>query len=62
MELIASISGRHLLDGSFFVEIPVKVLPSDLLLIGLMSCGLCILSAWFPARRAAQMNPVAALH
>jgi lipoprotein-releasing system permease protein len=62
MELIASISGRHLLDGSFFVEIPVKVLPADLLLIGLMSCGLCILSAWFPARRAAQMNPVAALH
>lgn len=62
MELVASISGRHLLDGSFFVEIPVKVLPGDLLIIGLMSCGLCLLSAWFPARRAAQMNPVAALH
>jgi len=62
MSLIASVSGRHLLDGSFFVEIPVRILPGDLVLIGLMSCGLCLLSAWFPARRAAQMDPVAALH
>ena len=62
MSLISSVSGRHLLDGSFFVEIPVRILPGDLVVIGLMSCGLCLLSAWFPARRAAQMDPVAALH
>ncbi len=62
MSLIASVSGRHLLDGSFFVEIPVRILPGDLVVIGLMSCGLCLLSAWFPARRAAQMDPVTALH
>ncbi len=62
MSLIASVSGRHLLDGSFFVEIPVRIMPGDLVVIGLMSCGLCLLSAWFPARRAAQMDPVAALH
>ena len=56
------ISGMHLLDGSFFVEVPVLVLPADLLLIAAMSCGLCLLSAWFPARRASLMDPVQALH
>lgn len=56
------ITGMHLLDGSFFVEVPILVLPTDLLLIAGMSGLLCILSAWIPARRAAQINPVLALH
>lgn len=55
-------TGKHLLDGSFFVEVPVLVLPLDMLAVALMSCGLCVLSAWFPARRAAQLDPVQGLH
>jgi lipoprotein-releasing system permease protein len=62
LQALQSITGMHLLDGSFFVEVPVLVLPEDLLAIALMSCGLCLLSAWFPARRAAQLDPVQGLH
>ena len=56
------LTGMHLLDGSFFVEVPVKVLFSDLVLIAVMSISLCLLASWIPARRAAQMDPVPSLH
>jgi ABC-type lipoprotein release transport system permease subunit len=56
------VTGMHLLDGSFFVQVPVLVLATDLLLITGMSGLLCLLSAWIPARRAAQTNPILALH
>ncbi len=59
---VESVSGMHLLDGSFFVEVPTLVSPFDLLVIGLMSAGLCLLSAWAPARRAAELDPVVNLH
>ncbi len=59
---LEGLTGKHLLDGSFFVEVPVLVLPLDMLAVALMSCGLCVLSAWFPARRAAQLDPVQGLH
>ncbi len=62
LQALQNLTGMHLLDGSFFVEVPVLVLPADLLVIAIMSCGLCLLSAWFPARRAAQLNPVEGLH
>jgi lipoprotein-releasing system permease protein len=54
--------GFGLLDGTFFVEVPSKIEASDLLLIGLMSWSLCLLSAWLPARRAARLNPIEGLH
>ncbi len=60
--LVQSFTGMHLLDGSFFVEVPVLVQASDLLVIAALSCGLCLLSAWSPARRAAQLDPVQGLH
>ena len=59
---LQALTGMHLLDGSFFIEVPVLVLPSDLLIVALLSCGLCLLSAWFPARRAALLDPVQSLH
>lgn len=64
-ELLAAlqqVTGMHLLDGSFFVQVPTRVLGSDIAIISMMSCGLCLLSATVPARRAARLDPVLALH
>jgi lipoprotein-releasing system permease protein len=55
-------SGFRLLEGTYFVEVPSVILPGDLLIIGLMSGSLCLLSAWIPAQRAAHLNPIAGLH
>lgn len=54
--------GFGLLDGTYFVEVPVLVLGSDLWTIACLSGVLCLLSAWLPARRAALMNPIDGLH
>ena len=54
--------GFGLLDGTYFVEVPVLVLGSDLVAIACLSGMLCLLSAWLPARRAALMNPIDGLH
>ena len=54
--------GLELLEGSYFETVPSRVLPADLVLIGGLSWLLCLLSAWIPARRAAQQNPVEGLH
>lgn len=55
-------SGFRLLEGTYFVEVPSVILPGDLLVIGLISASLCLLSAWIPARRAARLNPISGLH
>jgi lipoprotein-releasing system permease protein len=52
----------QLLEGTYFVEIPSVVQGADLAVIGAMSWGLCLISAWIPARRAAAMSPLAGLH
>ncbi len=57
-----AVTGMHLLDGSFFVTVPIRVEISDLCVIGGMSIAVCMLSAWFPAHRAAALDPVPALH
>ncbi len=62
LDALQALTGMHLLDGSFFVEVPVLILPEDLVVIAALSCGLCLLSAWFPARRAANLDPVQSLH
>ncbi|MFV2091377.1 MAG: FtsX-like permease family protein, partial [Pseudomonadales bacterium] len=54
--------GFGLLDGTYFTEVPVLIRSADLWLIGLLSGGLCLLSAWLPARRAAGLNPIEGLH
>jgi len=60
--MVQQLTGLHLLDGSFFVEVPVEILPLDLLLIAVLTCTLCLLSAWIPARRAALLDPIQGLH
>jgi len=60
--LLESVIGARLLDGTYFDEIPVLILPSDLLLVVALSLALCLLSALHPARRAAALNPAEALH
>ena len=59
---LQQVTGMHLLDGSFFVEVPVMVVVSDLLVVCAMSCGLSLLAAWMPALRAASLDPVQSLH
>lgn len=54
--------GFGLLDGTYFVEVPVLIQGGDLLLIAGLSGLLCLVSAWLPARRAADLNPVEGLH
>lgn len=62
LALAEQISGMHLLDGSLFVEVPILIMYSDMALIAVLSFGLCLLSAWVPASKAAAMDPIAALH
>ena len=52
------LSGRHLLEGSYFVTVPSQIHGSDLLLTGLAAGGLAVWAAWLPAHRASQMNPL----
>jgi lipoprotein-releasing system permease protein len=60
--MLESWLGFRLLEGTYFVEVPSVVLASDLLIIAAISWTLCLVSAWVPARRAANINPVAGLH
>lgn len=62
VNFLAAISGQHLLDGSYFVEVPSKIIVLDLLIIGSISSAIAMLSAWLPARRASQLNPARFLH
>lgn len=59
---LGSISSYRLLEGSYFSALPSVVKPVDLLVIATMAWSLCVLAAWLPARRAANLNPVQALH
>lgn len=60
--LLESLIGARLLDGTYFDEIPVRILASDLAIVATSSMALCALSALHPARRAAALNPAEALH
>lgn len=59
---IEAVSGMHLLDGSYFVEVPVRIQVSDLLAISGLALAICLLAAHLPARRAAELDPVENLH
>ncbi|MFW6092769.1 MAG: FtsX-like permease family protein [Pseudomonadota bacterium] len=54
--------GFSLLEGTYFAEVPSVVQGGDLAVIAGISGSLCLISAWIPARRAADVNPIAGLH
>ena len=62
LSLVEAVTGMHLLDGSLFLSVPTDFQLTDLAIIAGMSIGLCLLSAYLPAKRAADLDPVANLH
>ncbi|MDP6472903.1 MAG: FtsX-like permease family protein [Pseudomonadales bacterium] len=54
--------GMRILEGTYFLRVPSRVIAIDVLFIGAVSWVLCLLAAWLPVRRAAAENPVEALH
>ena len=62
VQWLATVTSYQLLEGTYFAELPSEVQLSDLLVIAVMSWTLCVLAAWLPAQRAANLNPVEALH
>ena len=59
---VEALTGMHLLDGSFFIEVPVFVIPADLILIVVLSGLICLGASLAPALRAAKLDPVLGLH
>ena len=62
VELMKQWFGFALLEGTYFMEVPSLVKTGDLWVIGALSWSLCLLSAWLPAHRAADLNPLEGLH
>jgi lipoprotein-releasing system permease protein len=58
---LESLVGVRILEGTYFLQIPSEVQGSDLVVVGVLSWGLCLFAAWLPARRAGALNPVAGL-
>lgn len=48
-------------DVYFLDRMPIKMYLTDFLMIALVAIGLSLLAAWYPARRAAKLDPVAAI-
>ncbi|MCB1644402.1 MAG: lipoprotein-releasing ABC transporter permease subunit [Pseudomonadales bacterium] len=53
--------GLHLMDEYFVHYLPTEILAGDLFMIGGVSMIICLLATLYPARQAAQANPVEAL-
>ena len=60
--ILESMAGMSFLEGTYFVEIPYRILPLDLVLIAGMAVTICLLAAWIPAQRARHVHPVEGLH
>jgi lipoprotein-releasing system permease protein len=62
-EIIAMLTGRQIFNSNIYgiLEIPAKVLPLDLLVIGSGAFLLCTIAAFVPAWVAARVDPAVAL-
>ncbi len=54
--------GVQLLQGTYFTEVPSTVLASDVALVAALGAVVSLAAAIYPARRAAALDPVQALH
>lgn len=59
---LGEMTSYRLLQGTYFAQLPTEVRSSDLLIIGSLAFLLSLLAAFIPAARAADLNPVEALH
>ena len=48
-------------DVYFISSLPVKMVPTDFIWIGVVAILICLLAAVYPARRAASLDPVRAI-
>ena len=54
--------GISLLQGTYFTEVPSRVLVSDVLSVAALGLVVSLAAAIYPARRAAALDPVQGLH
>lgn len=55
--LFQEVFDQRLLEEYFVRELPVAVLPADLLRVALVGLGIAWLTVWWPARRALRIEP-----
>ncbi len=56
--LASKLTGYHLLEGSYFLVVPIKIEKYQLFLIGLGAMTLSVWAAYLPASKATQLNVV----
>ncbi|MGI9324455.1 MAG: FtsX-like permease family protein [Pseudomonadales bacterium] len=59
---LGEVTSYRLLQGTYFAQLPTEIRGSDLAIIGAIAWSLSLLAAFVPAARAAELNPIAALH
>ncbi|MCC5872504.1 MAG: ABC transporter permease [Gammaproteobacteria bacterium] len=57
MLLLQDLFDQRLLEEYFVRELPVAVIPSDLLAVAVIGLGIALLTIWWPARRALKVAP-----
>ncbi|MEM1231754.1 MAG: FtsX-like permease family protein, partial [Pseudomonadota bacterium] len=59
---LGEMTSYRLLQGTYFAALPIDIRLTDLLMIGLLAFLLSLFAAFIPAARAAELNPIEALH
>ena len=54
-------AGRFAAEVYFLSNLPAEVIPEEVVKVVLMALGLSLLATWYPARRAAKLDPAEAL-
>lgn len=57
MRLLQDVFDQRLLEEYFVRELPVAVLPADLLAVAVIGLGIALITIWWPARRALKVAP-----